>query len=214
MVIVDDPLGATYADDNNRRESMNAWYDQNIYQRLNRKQDGVVIVLMQRLHVDDLTGHLLKKDGWEVLSLPAIAMKDESFTLSNGRIVGRQKGEALSTVREGREQLREAMLRMGAKAFMSQFQQDPYPPRQGEVRGGAFHIAPRPDASYEECKGAQMFFSRVPEETFVLDRVFGERTLIRPGPPPPIPDEEWLTLAQSQRRLTPEEIRERDGLKV
>ena len=46
---------------------------------------------MQRLHIDDLTGHLLKQNGCEVLSLPAIAEKDEEFTLSTGKKVGRKK---------------------------------------------------------------------------------------------------------------------------
>jgi len=39
--------------------------------RLNSKKDGVIIVVMQRLHQDDLVGNLLEtEDQWEVLSLP------------------------------------------------------------------------------------------------------------------------------------------------
>ncbi len=32
---------------------------------------------MQRLHEDDLVGHVLKQGGWEVVSFPAIAEADE-----------------------------------------------------------------------------------------------------------------------------------------
>lgn len=206
ILIVDDPLGANYAEDDDRRDAINAWYDQNIYQRLDSKQDGVIIVLMQRLHVGDLTGHLLRQDGWEVLSLPAVAMNDESFAFSDGTTVRRRKGEALSPARESREQLREAMLRMGAKAFMAQYQQAPYPPGQGEVRGGAFHVAPHLDADDQEREGAQMFLGKVPEETFVLDRVFGKRICIRPGPPPPMTREEWLEKASRARRHPSERL--------
>jgi hypothetical protein len=33
--------------------------------------------VMQRLHQDDLVGHVLEHDDWEVLSFPAIAEEDE-----------------------------------------------------------------------------------------------------------------------------------------
>ena len=67
----------------------------NIYQRLNDKTKGVVIVVMQRLHVDDLTGHLLKQEGWELLNLPAIATEDERYPRLYGDRVIRRKGDAL-----------------------------------------------------------------------------------------------------------------------
>jgi hypothetical protein len=47
-----------------------------LYSRLNSKQHGAIIVIMQRLHEDDLVGHLLKQEGWE-LAFPAIAERDE-----------------------------------------------------------------------------------------------------------------------------------------
>ena len=132
IIIIDDPLGASYADDDNHREGTNLWYDRNVYQRLNNKKDGVIIVVMQRLHVDDLTGHLLKKGGWTHLRFPAIAMEDESHVLSDGRKVGRAKREALHPALENRDQLLEAMHGIGAKPFMAQYQQKPYPPGEGE----------------------------------------------------------------------------------
>jgi hypothetical protein len=36
---------------------------------------------MQRLHEDDLVGHILGGEDWEVLSLPAIAEQDEAFAI-------------------------------------------------------------------------------------------------------------------------------------
>ena len=140
--------------------------------------------------------HLLAQGNWELLSLPAIATKDESFPrLFGGRII-RKKGEALNPAREDRAQLREAILHMGAKAFMAQYQQDPYPPGQGGLRGGAFHFAPHPDATEEECKHASFFLGTVPEETFLLERYFGEFSGIRPGPPPRMTSEEWMESCQ------------------
>lgn len=193
-IIIDDPLSAHDADDHQKNAMIRKWYNRNIYQRLNDKHDGVIIVVMQRLSTDDLTGHLLKQDGWELLNLPAIAMQDEYLPKSLGGKLVRRKGEALHPGRESCELLREEMLRMGAKAFMAQYQQIPYPHGQGDERGGVFHTAPFPDATPEECKGSDLFFTRMPEEHFVLASVFGEPTCIRHGTPPSLSDEEYEEL--------------------
>lgn len=202
MIIIDDPQSTQHADDPNKCAEIRNWYDRNIYQRLNDKHDGVIIVVTQRLSADDLTAHLLKQDGWEVLSLPAIATQDEYLPRSLGGKLARRKGEPLHPARESRERLRTELLRMGAIAFMAQYQQEPYPPGEGAERGGPFHVAPHPDATYEECIGSTLFFDIIDEERFVLDKVFGERTCIRPGPPPKPSVEQWLADARKRRRIT------------
>lgn len=83
---------------------------------------------MQRLHIDDLTGHLLKQDGWELLSLPAITEKDEFFTLSEGRIVGRTAGSALNPKLQPIEELEKLKKIMSDSGFSAQYQQSPIPP--------------------------------------------------------------------------------------
>lgn len=93
FIIVDDPIKASDATSHVIRKSVNDWYDNTLSSRLDNKKEGVIIVVMQRLHIDDLTGHLLKQDGWVVLSLPAIAEKNEKYILSNGKEVLRKEGE-------------------------------------------------------------------------------------------------------------------------
>jgi len=64
FVIVDDPLKPkeAYSD---KRESVNDWFDNTAYSRLDNKLTGVIIVAMQRLHVNDLSGKLLRSsDEW------------------------------------------------------------------------------------------------------------------------------------------------------
>lgn len=82
---------------------------------------------MQRLHIDDLTCHLLRQDGWEVLSLPAIAEKDECFELSDGKIVGREVGEALNPTLEPLDVLENQRKSMSNYNFSAQYQQNPIP---------------------------------------------------------------------------------------
>ncbi len=138
MIIIDDPLPASYADDEKRLEQVNRWYNQNIYQRLNHKADGVIIVVMQRLHVNDLTGHLLKQNGWDVLNFPAVAMQDECYPQIFGDQLIRPWGEALNPRIESIQELKDTMRRIGALTFMAQYQQKPYPPGKGLGCYGAY----------------------------------------------------------------------------
>jgi predicted phage terminase large subunit-like protein len=106
---------------------VNEWYNNTLASRLNNKEDGIIILVMQRLHIDDLTGHLLKQDGWELLSLPAIAEKDEVFTLSDDRVVGRKAGSALNPKLEPLEILEEQKKITSDYNFSAQYQQRPIP---------------------------------------------------------------------------------------
>lgn len=190
MIIIDDPQTPQQAEESAKCAEIRSWYDRNIYQRLNDKHDGVIIVVTQRLSVDDLTAHLLKQEGWEVLSLPAIATRDEYLPRSLGGGMARRKGEALHPARESRDDLCVEMLRMGARAFCAQYQQDPYPNRHH--RGGVYHTAPHTDGTGEEHNRCAVFFAQLPEELFVLDHVFGMQNSFRAGPAPMMSTEEWI----------------------
>lgn len=76
-LIIDDPLKPDEAVSDVPRQAANDWFDHSLLSRLDNKATGVIIVIMQRLHMDDLVGHLLEQGGWELISLPAIATKDE-----------------------------------------------------------------------------------------------------------------------------------------
>ena len=61
MIIVDDPLKAEDASSKTVRDDVNEWYTTALVSRLNDKARDVMIVLMQRLHEDDLAGHFASK---------------------------------------------------------------------------------------------------------------------------------------------------------
>ena len=105
ILIVDDPIKPSDAGSLPHRTAVKQWFDGTLLSRLDHKANDVVIVIMQRVHVDDLVAHLLEQEGWTHLQLPAIALTDESFTLSadgpyRGKRVGRRAGEALHPARE------------------------------------------------------------------------------------------------------------------
>ena len=74
-LIIDDPLKPDEALSETQRNTVNEWYQHTLYSRLNNKSTGCVILIMQRLHEDDLAGHLLEQGGWKLLRFPAIAVE-------------------------------------------------------------------------------------------------------------------------------------------
>lgn len=81
LIIIDDPLNASDAASKVSRERVNEWFRTAVLSRLDDQRRGVIIVVMQRLHVDDLSGVLLAHGGWDHLCLPAIAAEDMEVTL-------------------------------------------------------------------------------------------------------------------------------------
>lgn len=69
FIIIDDPTTATQAQSEPERTAANNWFDRTISSRGVARKVTVIIV-MQRLHEDDLTGHLLKKGGWGHVRFP------------------------------------------------------------------------------------------------------------------------------------------------
>jgi predicted phage terminase large subunit-like protein len=92
---------------------------------------------MQRLHEDDLVGHVLGQEQWEILSFPAIAEKDEEHrieTIWEPRCFTRRQGEALHPDREPLEVLDRIRRTLGEYNFAGQYQQSPAPLGGGLVK--------------------------------------------------------------------------------
>jgi len=96
---------------------------------------------MQRLHEDDLVGHVMKQGGWEAMSFPAIAEADELYeiqTPAGRREIRRAAGEALNSGRESLETLKTIRSTIGEYNFAAQYQQTPAPAGGGMVKTAWF----------------------------------------------------------------------------
>lgn len=127
FIIIDEPIKPQDADSEVIRRRVNNAYDATLYSRLDSKEDDVIIIVMQRVHADDFVSHVMAKEHWHVLRLPAIAEEDERFSLASGRIVGRKKGEALSPKQESLATHEQTKRTVGSFLFAAQYQQDPQP---------------------------------------------------------------------------------------
>jgi hypothetical protein len=103
IIVIDDPLKPEEALSQSQRQATNEWFDHTLYSRLNDKGKGAIVLIMHRLHEDDLVGHVLAQEPWEYLRFPAIAEDDEIHMIEaplESRCVMRRRGEALHPERE------------------------------------------------------------------------------------------------------------------
>jgi predicted phage terminase large subunit-like protein len=136
-LILDDPLKPDEAISETQRRAVNDWYDNTLYSRLNDKAHGVIILVMQRLHEEDLVGHVLTQEPWEVLSFPAIAEREETFdieTIGGPRQYTRRPGDLLHPARESPDTLARIRQTIGEYNFAGQYQQAPAPFGGGMVK--------------------------------------------------------------------------------
>ena len=130
FIIIDDALKPEDALSETRRNSVNEWFDNTLLSRLNSKLNGCIIIIMQRLHMNDLVGHVIEKEKWELLTFPAIAEEEEYQEFYNGfglRYYWRKHGEALHPEREPLDLIYKIRATMGEYNFVSQYQQNPQP---------------------------------------------------------------------------------------
>jgi predicted phage terminase large subunit-like protein len=143
FIIIDDPLKPDEALSETQRKAVNEWYDHTVYSRLNDKQTGciIIIIIMQRLHKDDLVGHVLEQENWEHVRLPAIAEEEETHVIESffgTRTIRRHVGEALHPEREPLPVLEHVRRTIGEYNFAGQYQQQPAPLGGGMVKATWF----------------------------------------------------------------------------
>ncbi|MBV9290577.1 MAG: phage terminase large subunit [Hyphomicrobiales bacterium] len=137
VIVIDDPMKPAEAMSARRRAAVNDWFDGTLYPRLNDKAKGAIVIVMQRLHEDDLVGHVLAQEGWEVIRFPAIAEEDETHVIETAfgtREFRRAAGEALNQAREPLGVLAQIRATTTEDKFASQYQQRPAPAGGGMIK--------------------------------------------------------------------------------
>ena len=125
FIIIDDFHKADETLSEAKRTSALNWYKSTVPSRLNNKETGVIIVVQQRLHEEDLVGMLLKQGNWKHLCLPVIAEKMETIPIGPNQFHTRKEGELLHPQRESETTLNEIKAQLGSAGFSAQYQQCP-----------------------------------------------------------------------------------------
>lgn len=139
-VIIDDPLKPADANSDIQREKVNEWYRSTLFSRLNDKKTGKIILIMQRLHENDLTGYLQDSNAnFKHIKLPIIAEEDETWPIFD-RIMGthkifkRKTNDLLHPDRENMDVIADLKNSLGEMAFAGQYQQRPAPAEGGVIK--------------------------------------------------------------------------------
>lgn len=132
-LICDDPLNPLQAVSDTMRLSANEWYEETWSSRLNEPSEGRMILVMQRLHENDVTGMVLEKKGVVHLNLPAET--DVPLVISVGGFYREMEaGELMHPDRLSREVLDRKRLEMGEYAYAGQYLQEPVPKGGGILK--------------------------------------------------------------------------------
>lgn len=129
IFIIDDPQKPADAHSESLRANLNNWFSNTLLSRLDNKATGAIVVVMQRVHLNDLTGFLTEhSEDWTVLNLAAIAETDENIPIGLDRFFTRKAGEVLNPAYENKVTLLKVRDQLGADNFSAQYQQAPVPP--------------------------------------------------------------------------------------
>jgi predicted phage terminase large subunit-like protein len=128
IALLDDPQSAIDAASPSGRQRTFDWYGANFPMLLDDKKTGAIVIVMQRLHIDDLVGRVLGSgEPWTVLRLPAIAERDERIPIGPNRYHERRAGDVLHAEREPLSEL-EPIRNLNPEQFAAQYQQAPFLP--------------------------------------------------------------------------------------
>lgn len=131
FVIIDDPMNPAEAASDIQREGANEWIDATIHTRLNDPQNDRIVLIMQRLHDDDVAGHFIRGGGWHVLKLPA-EVKGRTVIGLGGKTW--EYDDLLWPDRLSRDVLDDYRAAMGSYSYAGQLLQDPVPVGGGEFK--------------------------------------------------------------------------------
>lgn len=201
LIIVDDPITPALVHDDAKRKALNVWFNAEVLQRLKDQNRGAVIVLMHRLHHDDLCGHLIAgEQPWTHVKVPALSTEDERWPRLVGGDLVRPKRQYMKSHHGDHVDLYRRLIEMGAYNFSAAYQQAPYRHmNEREVRGGCF------DGGDDEYGFPTIWYGTVPEREILAFEVFGYGDRHPAAPARRLTEDEFEKLgrwtADYQRRL-------------
>jgi predicted phage terminase large subunit-like protein len=142
-VLLDDPHDRQGAHSEAERETALTTYDEAIITRLNDPKSSAIVIIMQRLHQNDLSGHVLKDKGWEHLMLPMrFEAARRSVTSLGFRDPRTYEGELLWPERFPEDVVTSLESTLGTYATAGQLQQRPSPAGGGILKTDHFRLWP------------------------------------------------------------------------
>lgn len=153
-VIIDDPHSTETAESEAERQNTTRIFRESVPTRLNDPKTSAIIVIMQRLHEDDVSGQIIKLGlGYEHLMLPMEFEPERACKTGIGFTDPRtEDGELLFPERFPAAVVERDKVPMGSYAVAGQFQQRPAPRTGGMFQRGDFEIVDAVPAGATRCR--------------------------------------------------------------
>lgn len=133
-LVLDDPNDATQMESEVQRESALTWFDLQWSTRGNNPQTYCEVIIQQRTHEQDITGHALRQGGWVHLKLP-MEFNGDGCKTEIGWVDPRKViGELLDPVRFNKASVESLKKRLGPYGTSGQLQQEPSPAEGGIIK--------------------------------------------------------------------------------
>jgi predicted phage terminase large subunit-like protein len=146
-IVCDDPHNVQEAESDSIRNGTLEWFDVVMSTRVNDPKTSAMVVVMQRCHQRDLSGHLLDKGGWEHLCLPAEYEGSKRVTSIGFSDPRTEQGQLLWPEQFRAKEIAELKISLGSYAAAGQLQQRPSPAGGGLIKPYWFRFWQPPDAN-------------------------------------------------------------------
>jgi predicted phage terminase large subunit-like protein len=143
IFIVDDPIAARDVSSEAMREKCLEDFNY-LITRLDQPKSTQVLLVMQRLHVDDCGGYVKCLPDWETITLPLYAMTDEEWCVGCKLFYRRPQGQYLDIGRIGPEEAERTKREIGTAGFLAQYMQAPIPEGGGVIQWDWFQFYDKP----------------------------------------------------------------------
>ncbi len=124
VIIIDDPIDAGDVHSEVERSKVNNLFDGKIASRLNSQAEGRIVIVAQRLHWDDLCGHLKERSGFQHLVVPLVAEGNIIYDVGTFEWQ-RPEGDIIDPGSYPPEQVERLKQDLPAHVFQAQYQQAP-----------------------------------------------------------------------------------------
>ena len=178
---VDDPINAKQAFYKTIRDAANTWWDEAMSTRLNNQRYGAKIVMMQRLHEEDLAGHIIERARDEDYTTLIIPMEFDG-DWRKPTVIGwtdprTEEGELLWEDRFPRAAIEQLKIDLGPVAAAGQLQQTPSPRGGNIIERDWWQLWP-PPAESAEFRGMNCDPDQYPMMSLIVgsvDTAYGEK---------------------------------------
>jgi len=175
IIIADDLIDPEQVESEAYRTRANDYWDRTLYTRLNDSSVGVRVIVMQRLHEDDLTGHVLRRHGnaIEKITIPA-ELDDE--TVSPVALKKAYRNGLFFPKRYTKSVLLNMRKALGSVAYAGQYGQRPSA-REGNLflRKWWRYYGYPPKKLDRQIQSWDMSFKKTEKSSYVVGQVWGSK---------------------------------------